>query len=359
VATERDAPYPELKKTHTAAHVGTPWSDHKPPASAPVWGVIQGYGNYWLLVSAVQLGVFDALQRLQPCRLAAICGELGVPERTGLFLMDGLVAIGMIEQYRDEYKLGDLATRYLTTDGPASMADLIAVAPGPLENWTDLANTFRRGTPATPIEDDAPGFYLPLVEATFPTILRAATRADLKIGYSRRRGTRLLDLGAGCGPWTAAVLQKDPAATSTVNDLPGVIGAAERTLGRLGVADRVTWLPGDFHEVEIEPGAYDMVVLGHVIRTEGDDGARHLIARAFEALKPEGRVVVADYFRDNTRKFNPFGVLMGLTMVAATRRGGTFTNEEVSEWIRDAGFRGIRLVEPIGFNQMYVAEKPR
>jgi 2-polyprenyl-3-methyl-5-hydroxy-6-metoxy-1,4-benzoquinol methylase len=282
-----------------------------------------------------------------------------VPERTGLFLMDGLVAIGMIEQYRDEYKLGDLASRYLTSDGPASMADLIAVAPGPLENWTDLANTFRRGTPSTPIEDDAPGFYLPLVEATFPTILRAATRADLKIGYSRRRGTRLLDLGAGCGPWTAAVLQKDPTATSTVNDLPGVIGAAERTLARLGVADRVTWLPGDFHEVEIEPGAYDMVVLGHVIRTEGDDGARHLIARAFEALKPEGRVVVADYFRDNTRKFNPFGVLMGLTMVAATRRGGTFTNEEVSEWIRDAGFRGIRLVEPIGFNQMYVAEKPR
>jgi SAM-dependent methyltransferase len=323
-----------------------------------VWGIIQGYGNYWLLVTAVQLGVFDALQRLEPCRLEVMCTELGIPERTGLFLMDGLVSIGMIEQYRDEYELGDLATRYLTSDGAASMANLIAVAPGPLENWIDLADTFRRGTPSNPIENDPSSFYLPLVEATFPTIHRAASRADLKIGYSRHRGLRLLDLGAGCGPWTAAVLQKDPTATSTVNDLPGVISAAERTLGRLGVANRVTYLPGDFHEVEIEPCAYDLVVLGHVIRTEGDVGAQHLIGRAFEALKPGGRVVVADYFRDNTRKFNPFGVLMGLTMIAATRRGSTFTNEEVSEWILAAGFRGIRLIEPIGFNQMYVAEKP-
>ena len=359
MAEERDAPYPEIKKTHTAAHVGTPWSDHKPPASAPVWNVIQGYGNYWLLVSAVELDVFDTLQRLGPSGLSPLAVELGLPERSALFLLDGLVAIGMLEQVRDVYKLGDLAKRYLTSDGPATMADLIAVAPGPLGNWSDLTATLRRGTPGQPIEDDAPAFYKPLVEATFPTILRAATRADLRIGYSRRRGTRLLDLGAGCAPWTVAVLQKDDTATSVVNDLPGVIESAQKTIADFGFTDRVDFLAGDFHEVPIEEKSFDMVVLGHIIRTEGEDGARHLIRRAFDALKPEGKIVVADYFRDNTRKFNPFGVLMGVTMVAATRQGYTFTNEEVSEWVHEAGFRGIRLVEPIGYNQMYVAEKPR
>jgi hypothetical protein len=49
---------------------------------------------------------------------------------------------------------------------------------------------------------------------------------------------------------------------------------------------------------------------------------------------------------------------MGATMVAATRQGHTFTNEEVTGWIRATGFEALRLIEPIGFNSMYVASKP-
>jgi len=96
-----------------------------------------------------------------------------------------------------------------------------------------------------------------------------------------------------------------------------------------------------------------------VCRTEGVEGARHLIERAFEALGPEGRLLLADYFPDNTRTFNPFGVLMGVTMMASTARGFTFTNEQFVEWMRDAGFVSIRMIEPIGFNNVYVARKPR
>ena len=355
---ERDAPYPELKKSHTAAHKGTPWTDFKPPASAPVWNVIQGFGNYWLLMSAVELGAFDALRDLAPCRLEPLAERLGLPRRSALFLFDGLVAIGMIEQYRDVYKLGDLAVRYLTSDAVASMADLIGVAPGPLENWEHLADTLRNGTPGAPIENDPEGFYVPLVEATFPTMLRAATRADLKIGYSRTPGMRLLDVGAGGAPWSVAVLSQNPTATAVVNDLPGVLTVAERRISEAGHIDRATMLPGDFHTVPFDDEGFDLVVLGHILRTEGDEGARHMIDRAFAALRPGGRVIVSDYFRDNTRKFNPFGVLMGLTMVAATRQGHTFTNEEISTWMRESGFRALRLIEPIGFNQMYVASKP-
>jgi hypothetical protein len=117
--------------------------------------------------------------------------------------------------------------------------------------------------------------------------------------------------------------------------------------------------PGDFHEVPLEADHYDYVVLGHVCRTEGEAGAQHLIARAMEALKPEGRLLLSDYFPDNTRTYNPFGVLMGVTMMAATERGFTFTHEQFTGWLRAAGFEAIRLVEPIGFQQVYVASKPR
>ena len=360
MAIERDTPYPELKKSHTAAHRGTPWRDVKPPASAPVWNVIQGFGNYWLLVAAIDLGVFDTLSRLGKTPVDAVAAAIGAPVTHTRFLLDGLVAIGMIEQYRDVYELGELGERYLTSDGPASMAALVRVSPGPLENWSGLADTIRRGRPARPIEDDPVAFYRPLVEATFPTQLRAASRADVKIGYSRSvAAPRVLDLGAGGAPWAIAFLKACPGATALINDLPGVIEVAEAKLAEHGVADRATLLPGDFHTVEIEAGRFDYAVLGHVCRTEGADGARHLIERAFDALKPEGRLLLADYFPDNTRTFNPFGVLMGVTMMAATERGFTFTHEQFVTWLVDAGFEAIRLVEPIGFNQVFVASKPR
>lgn len=360
MATERDAPYPELKKTHTPAHKGTPWRDYKPPASGPVWNVIQGFGNYWLLVAAIDLDVFDTLAKLGPTPVEPIAAAIGAPVAHTRFLLDGLVAIGMIEQYRDRYELGELGERYLASDGPASMADLVRVAPGPIENWTDLAATIRRGRPANPIENDPVSFYRPLVEATFATIMRAATRADLRIGYSRAvREPRVLDLGAGGAPWAIAILKACPGATAVVNDLPGVIDVAAAKATEHGVADRIEMRAGDFHTIPIEDGAYDYVVLGHVCRTEGEEGARHLIERAFRALRPEGRLVLSDYFPDNTRTYNPFGVLMGVTMMAATERGFTFTHEQFVGWLRDAGFEAIRLVEPIGFQQVFVASRPR
>jgi SAM-dependent methyltransferase len=148
-----------------------------------------------------------------------------------------------------------------------------------------------------------------------------------------------------------------PDATAVINDLAGVIEVAERKIGEHGVSDRCELRPGDFHGLEIEPSAYDIVVLGHVCRTEGADGAQHLIARAFEALKPGGRLVLADYFTDIERKFNPHAVIMGTTMMASTEKGFTFTHQQFSEWLRDCGFTAIRLIEPIGFQQSFVASK--
>ena len=143
-----------------------------------------------------------------------------------------------------------------------------------------------------------------------------------------------------------------------VNDFAGVLPVAVDKLADAGMTDRVQLRAGDFRTLDFEPGGYDLVVLGHVCRTEGIDGAPALIRRAFDALAPGGRLVIADYFPDNERKANPFGVLMGATMMASTERGFTFTHGQYVEWLREAGFRPTRLIEPIGFNQVFISTKP-
>lgn len=353
-----DAPYPELKKTHTMARTGRPWRDYKPPPSGPVWSIIQGYGSYFMLVAAVDLGVFDGIEHLGPCRAAQLAEHLEVSAPHLEHLLDAMVSFGFLDQVDDVYELTETAERYLCTNGPASMAGLVHVAPGPLENWTTLTHTIRTGEVARPIDDDPTWFYGPLVQATFATQLRAASRLGLKLAWARRPGLKVLDLGAGRAPWAIAVLEASPGSTAVVNELPDIIAGTKAMLDSRELGDRAEMRPGDFHTIDIEPGAYDVVVLGHVCRTEGDERSQALVARARQALRPGGELVLTDYFADNDRKFNPFGVQMGMTMLANTRRGGRLTHEQVVGWLHHAGFTSIRLVEPIGFNQVYVANAP-
>jgi ubiquinone/menaquinone biosynthesis C-methylase UbiE len=354
----RDAPYPELKKTHTMAHVGRPWTDYKPPPAAPVWAAIEGLGRYYVLLAALELDLFDTLDRTGPATAAQLGAELDLPVDHLRSLLDAVVALELLEQFTGVYDLNDAARRYLVSDGPATMAELIPVAPGPHDNWTRLADTVRDGRPATPIEDDPVAFYVPLVEGTFTTMFRCATRADLKIRYSALRRPRVLDLGAGGAPWAIAILNGCEHGTAVVNDLSGVIDVAAAKAVEHGVAERCEFRAGDFHTIEIEPDHYDVVVLGHVCRTEGIDGARHLIERAFTALKPEGRLILADYFTDIEHKLNPHAVMMSATMMASTEKGFCFTHQQFSEWLTAAGFVDLRLIEPIGFQQSFVATRP-
>jgi precorrin-6B methylase 2 len=352
-----DSPYPELKKTHTMAHTGRPWRDHKPPPSAPVWAIIQGFGSYWVLVAAIDLGVFDGLRRIGPAPADALAADLDVSGFHLAHLLDALVTFGFLDQLGGVYALTETAERYLCTDGAASMASLVRVAPGPHANWTDLADTIRHGRVGHPIEDDPAAFYGPLVTATFPTQLRAASRLGAMVGWARRPGLRVLDVGAGRAPWAIAVLQQSAGSTAVVNDLPGVVELAGETIAAHGLTDRVELWAGDFHELALDATSFDVVVLGHVCRTEGDARVSALISRAVGALAPGGQLVVADYFADNDRTHNAFGVQMGMTMLAATRRGGVLTHAQVHGWLQAAGLRPIRLLEPIGFNQVYVATK--
>lgn len=354
----RDAAYPQLKKTHTMAHTGRPWTDFKPPAAAPVWAAIEGFGRYHVLCAALELDIFDTLGELGPSPAERLAERLSVSPPHLRTLLDSVVALGLLDQCNDIYELNDTARRYLVSDGPACMASLVGIAPGPLENWSRLADTVRNGRPARPIELDPAAFYVPLVEGTFTTMWRCATRADSKIRYSSKPDARILDLGAGGAPWAIAALTACPAGTAVINDFEAVLDVAKRKTAEHSVAERCDWRPGNYFEIEIEAETYDLVVLGHVCRAEGAKGAARLIERAYEALRPGGRVIVADYFCDPQHKLNPHAILMGATMMASTLNGFTFTSDEFAGWLRGTGFADLRLIEPIGFQQCIVASKP-
>jgi hypothetical protein len=69
-------------------------------------------------------------------------------------------------------------------------------------------------------------------------------------------------------------------------------------------------------------------------------------------------VLIGDYFCDEQRSQSSHALMMGVTMMASTRRGATFTHGQVGSWLTEVGFEAVRCIEPIGFQEVFVGARP-
>jgi SAM-dependent methyltransferase len=104
---------------------------------------------------------------------------------------------------------------------------------------------------------------------------------------------RILDVGAGAAPWSAAMLRAWPAATAVALDLPGVVDVTERSLADLGLAERVRVVGSDLWSTEFA-AEFDLIVLAGVCHLFAADRVALLLARVVRWLRSGGRVVIVD-----------------------------------------------------------------
>src|SRR5258708_37177688 len=84
------------------------------------------------------------------------------------------------------------------------------------------------------------------------------------LGAYQFSGTKLIvDVGGGHGGFLGAILQTVPEARGVLFDQAQVVAAAESTLERFGVAERVERAEGDFF-ASVPRGA-DMYLLKHIL----------------------------------------------------------------------------------------------
>lgn len=321
-----------------------------PVEPGAVWTVINGFGAYWCAVAAVRLGLFDALAS-GPRPLAELETTLAADGDRLEVLADALVGLGLLARVPDGVALSPVSDAFLVADRPRSMRDLLVWSPGMHENWPRLDATLRGAVPPHAVDRDGGAFASRLVRATFPTqhAVAAAVAGSWRAGGTEV--SRILELGAGAAPWSAAVLDAFPACTSVVNDLPAVLPAAEEELARRGLSDRCTFRPGDYFELDVEPASFDLVVLGHVLRGEGTERAPRLVERAARALRSDGCLVIVDYFLADDHSGPLNALLLGATMMANTEHGRTFTVAECQSWLARVGIE-TSLTSPVPFQQV-------
>lgn len=333
-----------------------------PPSAPPVTPqrIMQfawGYAAPLILEAAIRNRVFDTLDS-GPKTVEEVSASTGASARGLTAIMNALCGFEFLDKdSQGRYSNTPESSTFLVTTKVTFSGGLIAHTSNQLiPKWLELSEIVRTGKPAGELnsEDGGVEFFRELV----PNIFNMSyPPAQVLAKHLRLGKAHVLDLATGSGVWGIALAQSSPEVQVSVVDWPGVFEITKQITARHGVADRFHYIPGDIGTVAFGTG-YNVATLGHILHSEGEARSRKLLAKVYEALAPGGTIAIAEFLVNPDRKGPVSGLIFAVNMLVNTDNGATWSFEEISQWLREAGFTNPRLLESPGPSPLILATKP-
>ena len=299
------------------------------------------------LVAAIELDVFT---RINAGKATAreIAADAGANETAMRRLLDAVVALGYLRRVKDRYALEPLAKACLVRGSDLYMEGVAMIARGLTMGWMQLAEVVRSGKPAVQENSEARArqFFPVLVRSLFPANYIAARAVSAALARDRRHPiANVLDVAAGSGAWSIPFAERFPKARVTVLDFPEVTPIAREHAAAHGVADRYEFLEGNLREIDFGRDRYDLVILGHIVHSEGAEWGTSLIEKSAAALRQGGTLMIAEMVPNDTRTGPAPEMLFSLNMLIHTAEGDVFTMSDYRKWLRAAGLRNVKTLK--------------
>lgn len=320
-----------------------------------------GYAPPLILEAAIRNKVFDHLDS-SPKSVEELAAITGASPRGLRAIMNALVGFQFLAKTGDDrYELTPESATFLVSSKPGFFGGMIAHTSRQLiPNWLHLTEVVATGKPAVAVneEDFGSPFFQELVSNIFPMSYGPAQALGrhLDLGESGP-AVRVLDLAAGSGVWGIALAQSSPRVTVTAVDWPGVLPVTQKTVDRFGFTNRYTFVSGDLLSADFGSG-HDVVTLGHILHSEGEDRSRKLLRKCFEALAPGGTISIAEFLVNSERTGPSMGLIFAVNMLVNTDCGDAYSFDEIASWLTEAGFTNPRQLESPGPSPLILATKP-
>lgn len=318
-----------------------------------------GYVPPLVLEAAIRHRVFDVLDA-GPKTVKETAEATGASERGLRIIMNVLVGLEFLARVDGgRYALTPESAAFLVSTKPSFQGGILSHSSRQLiPKWLKLTEIVRTGKPEAAVNQEGVGtdFFQQFVTDIFPM---SYPSAKLLAGHLALNGkkVRVLDLAAGSGVWGIALAESSPDVTVTAVDWADVLPATKATVARFGLSDRYQFVGGDLLEADFGQGN-NVALLGHILHSEGEARSRRLLQKTFDALAPGATIAIAEFLLDQDRN-GPLGSLFfAANMLVNTDEGDTFSFEEISGWLKEAGFTNPRLLEAPGPSPLVLATKP-
>lgn len=296
-----------------------------------------------ILLSAAELNLFTVLNS-GPLSAQEVAGRIGANLRASTVLLDALSAMGLLIKQDETYQCTNSASSFLSKGAPNSVLPMILHAAHLWKRWANLTDVVQ-GT-LTSKDGDRPSRSREELRAFIEAMhVIAAPRAqEIVVAANPSSAKALLDVGGASGTYTIAFLRAIPEMNATLFDKPEVIEMAREHLGKEGMLDRVTLVPGDFYQDELPPGN-DLAFVSAIIHQNSPGQNSDLFNKVFRSLNRGGRILIRDHVMEPDRIHPKDGAIFAVNMLLGTPGGRTYTFEEINTGLSQAGFTGIRLLK--------------
>jgi SAM-dependent methyltransferase len=281
-----------------------------------------------VLEASMELGIFDRLAR-GSVDVVTLAKECGIADHAARAMLAALAGLGFAEP--------DGRGGYIGVAG--DVIEFMEL----LRRWENLAEGLRhrpKVSPSAPqgAEDAFPRTVRPLA-AVCASAVEAA--AEHLVGSGRR----VLDLGAGAAPWSLRLAAADPDCVVTAVDLPAVLPTTRQAVTAAGCGGRFRLVEGDFFIIDLEEGAFDLVIVGQLCHLFDESANRRVLTRAARWLAPGGTVAVID-FLSNERGDGPRSMaLYAVDLARRTPAGQVYPFSSYVGWLRETGYEKVERVE--------------
>jgi SAM-dependent methyltransferase len=298
-----------------------------------------------LLLTADELGTFTAL-RDGPLTEERLRAKLGLHPRGTRDFLDTLVAHDLLRRTGEHYANNEVAMRRLDSTSPESyLGGVLNLSRQLYPLWSKLPESLRTGKPQIDLSDafspdspDASG-HLAAFHRAMADVTRMTAPA-VKDALDWRQYRTFVDVGGSTGTLSAELIRAYPWLRASCFDLAATEPHFRDTVAELGLAGEIAFHVGDFFTDPL-PEA-DVLVLGRVLHDWNVTQRRKLLAKAYQAVRPGGAVVVYDAMIDDDRRTRRDALLLSLNMLLYSAGGGEYTFRELSGWLRESGF-----IEPV------------
>ncbi len=304
--------------------------------------------GYWAsaaLNSAVQLNLFAFLAP-PGAEADTIAQRAGTsPEMTRL-LLDALVGAGILVRQGPLYRVESSAQSFLDPASPDNLLDALHFNGDLYPLWGRLANCVRDGHPA-----QAPHAHLggdPAQTLRFVKGMHSRGRAIAPIlvpALDFLKNGRLLDVASGPGVFSRALAARNPDLQVTLFDLPPILDATRSLMADTPISAQITFHPGDYHRDPL-PAQQDALLFCGALHQETPESVGRLFPAFRAALRPGGRLILADFLLAPNRSEPIFSALFALNMRLLRPTAHVFDETELSAALIAAGFDSIRFSQP-------------